>query len=208
MLVNQGLLQSKVFKYATGMYVKEMCLQSIQKEQVSIPDPNQVIHLQFRRFAGCPICNLHLQSFARQYPQLRKANIKEVIIFHSTEKELLKYTDGFPFSLIADPGKKLYKEYGVEHSPWALLHPKAFASVFKGILNSFVEYLQHKRPLPSFAPRGGSLGLPADFLISPDGKIIDSYYGRHADDHWSVEKVLQKTKLFQSNILKISSDEY
>ncbi|WP_259464520.1 hypothetical protein [Streptomyces sp. TLI_171] len=23
-----------------------------------------LLHLQFRRFAGCPVCNLHLRSFA------------------------------------------------------------------------------------------------------------------------------------------------
>ncbi|HMZ13123.1 MAG TPA: AhpC/TSA family protein, partial [Mycobacterium sp.] len=30
---------------------------------IRVPGPGR-LHLQFRRFAGCPICSLHLRSFA------------------------------------------------------------------------------------------------------------------------------------------------
>jgi hypothetical protein len=33
-------------------------------EKIQVPDPQRLVHLQFRRFAGCPICNLHLASSA------------------------------------------------------------------------------------------------------------------------------------------------
>jgi hypothetical protein len=29
--------------------------------------------------------------------------------------------------------------------------------------------------------------LPADFLIGPDGAILDVKYGAYVDDHWSVD---------------------
>jgi len=29
---------------------------------IPVPDPSRLTHLQFRRFAGCPVCNLHIQS--------------------------------------------------------------------------------------------------------------------------------------------------
>jgi hypothetical protein len=47
---------------------------------------------------------------------------------------------------------------------------------------------------PKFVPPpvGGRLALPADFLIATDGKIIDSHYGQHAYDQWSVEEVLAR----------------
>lgn len=187
-------LLPKAGRYAKGMYVPEIKLRTIREETITIPDFGRVVHLQFRRFAGCPVCNLHLKNFARQYGEIQDAGIHEIIIFHSGKEELLKYTKGFPFSLIADPQKKLYRQFGVETSLRSLLAPKAVIAIFRGVVNSFKEYLQHKRPLPSFSPEGGSLGLPADFLIASDGKIIDSYYGRHADDHWSVKEVLQKVK--------------
>jgi hypothetical protein len=34
------------------------------------------------------------------------------------------------------------------------------------------------------------LGLPADFLIGSDGRVLAAKYGRHADDQWSVDELL------------------
>jgi hypothetical protein len=44
--------------------------------------------------------------------------------------------------------------------------------------------------LPPFQPQGGSLGLPADFLIAGDGRVLACKYGQHAADHWSVAELL------------------
>jgi len=43
--------------------------------------------LQFRRFAGCPVCNLHLQDFIRRNGELVQAGIHEVVAFHSSNEE-------------------------------------------------------------------------------------------------------------------------
>jgi len=45
--------------------------------------------------------------------------------------------------------------------------------------------------MPPLNPAGGNLGLPADFLIAPEGRIIASKYGVHAFDQWSVDEVIQ-----------------
>lgn len=199
---DRKVLQSGVFKYSKGMYVKNETLKTILGKTIEIPDKEALVHLQFRRFAGCPVCNLHLQSFARRQRQIEDAGIHEVIIFHSSREELLTYTSGFPFDLVADPNKQLYKDYGVESSLWAILNPFAFISIIFGIVNSILEFLLGQRPLPSFRPEGGSFGLPADFLIGTGGKIIDCYYGRHADDHWSVEKLLHIAEFANQKKLK------
>jgi hypothetical protein len=34
------------------------------------------------------------------------------------------------------------------------------------------------------------LGLPADFLIAPDGRITALKYGRHAYDQWTIDELL------------------
>jgi len=34
------------------------------------------------------------------------------------------------------------------------------------------------------------MGLPADFLIGPDGVIFAAKYGAYVDDHWSVDDLL------------------
>ena len=42
----------------------------------------------------------------------------------------------------------------------------------------------------NLSPHGGRLGLPADFLIAPDGRVMAAKYGEHADDQWSVDEML------------------
>jgi hypothetical protein len=92
--------------------------------------------------------------------------------------------------VLADTDKRLYRDFGVESSPRALLDPRAWHAIVRGILHSFGRILRERRPIPPVRPRGGSLGLPADFLIAPDGQIVACKYGRHAADDWSVDDVL------------------
>ena len=81
------------------------------------PIPIDIVHLQFRRFAGCPICNVHLQSIVRRHDEITNAGIREVVVFHSTDQELRRYVDDLPFAVVGDPAKALYAEFGVGSSP-------------------------------------------------------------------------------------------
>lgn len=186
------------FKYSRGMYMKELLLDTIHGDKIEVPDSQRFIHLQFRRFAGCPICNLHLQNFARRQEEIRNHNIREIIVFHSSKENLLKYAADFPFDIIADPGKSLYSEYGVETSMKAIFNINALASIIRGVANSIQQTVRKRKPLPALRPEGGSFGLPADFLIAPDGRLLGCRYGRHADDQWSVEDLLQVLRQSQT----------
>jgi hypothetical protein len=48
-----------------------------------------------------------------------------------------------------------------------------------------------RQPVTSVNPEGGVLGLPADFLIDRDGRILACHYGTHIYDQWSVDDLLQ-----------------
>jgi hypothetical protein len=48
-----------------------------------------------------------------------------VVFFHSNDASLLPYQGYFPFDVVGDPGKKFYKQFGVESSPLAILNPSA-----------------------------------------------------------------------------------
>jgi hypothetical protein len=37
---------------------------------------------------------------------------------------------------------------------------------------------------------GGRYGLPAEFMIASDGRIMAVKYGIHADDQWSADELL------------------
>jgi hypothetical protein len=177
-------------KIKTGMVVSRRVVESIRSEAFSIPQPDGLVHLQFRRFAGCPVCNLHLQSFVRRHDEIATAGVREVVVFHSTAGDLLHYEGGWPFAVIADPDKRLYKEFGVEASAQALLDPRVWLSILRAVFNSLRDLIREGRPVPPVGPRGGSLGLPADFLIAADGRVLACKYGVHADDQWSVDELL------------------
>ncbi|GAB3809194.1 hypothetical protein GCM10027605_43400 [Micromonospora zhanjiangensis] len=50
--------------------------------------------------------------------------------------------------------------------------------------------LRRRKPLPSLRQENGRLGLPADFLIDGDGRVLAVRYGEHAYDQWSVDELL------------------
>lgn len=178
-------------KLHPGSLIVGRKLRTIQGKPVTIPDPELLVHLQFRRFAGCPVCNLHLQSMARRYDEIEKAGTREVVIFHSPAKSLLRHTGDFLFDIVADPQKQLYREFGVESSPSSLYSVNAWWPIIRAVFHSLWMICCFKKPVPPIRPKEGSFGLPADFLIKSDGLVVACKYGTHAYDQWSVEELLE-----------------
>jgi len=160
--------------------------------RVTIPDPGgDYVHLQLRRFAGCPICNLHLRSIVSRHDEIRSHGIREVVVFHSTAKELAKHESEMPFPLIPDPERALYRLLGVERRPSSLLSPRALRAAMAGEAAALRKRSTTRGALGPVKPTGGRLGLPADFLIAPGGRITALKYGKHAYDQWAVDELLE-----------------
>lgn len=174
-------------KIQVGEFIVPRKLDTISASRVDIPSAQQITHLQFRRFAACPICNLHLQEFIARHLELVANGIQAVVVFHSTPEEMLKHGGHVPFAMIADPGKTLYKSFGVESSLLSILNPAAWSAGIKGIMKF--------KAMPYEAGQS-LLGLPADFLISRTGELVAVKYGAHADDHWSLDEVVQMARQF------------
>lgn len=177
-------------RFTVGSSVIARQLGTVSGATVAVPDPEALVHLQFRRFAGCPVCNLHLRSFARRNGEVLDARIHEVVVFHSPAEELLPQVADLPFAVVADPGKQLYKEFGVESAKRALLDPRAWPAIVTGVLTSLWGIVRHRHPAPPLPPHGGRFGLPADVLIASDGSVIAVKYGQHANDQWSVGELI------------------
>ena len=81
--------------------------------------------------------------------------------------------------MVGDPDRLLYKEFGVEQS-LRFLSFRVLNAALRGMANGH------------FALRnsGRVMGLPADFLIAPAGRIIAAKYGADAYDQWSAEELL------------------
>jgi peroxiredoxin len=178
-------------KLSIGDTIAPRVLTTIRSEAVPVPDPQCLVHLQFRRYAGCPICNVHLRSVARRYDEIQAAGICVVAVFHSPAEDMLPHQAALPFAAVADPRRLLYAEFGVETSPRAVTHPRAWTTPLNpGVYPAVLRGLRNGG---SPSPRHGEtvLGLPADFLIDPDGRVVALHYGRHANDQWSVDEVIQ-----------------
>lgn len=163
--------------------IAPMSLETIHGKAVVLPDPaTRYVHLQFRRFAGCPVCNFHLHSLSRRSTEIAAAGIREVVFFHSPVQEMLNYQAQLPFDCIADPGKKYYRQFGVETSWLAPLHPAVLWAGLRSVLHTGKLYKKAEN---------GVLGLPADFLIGPGGHIVALHYGTHAYDNWDADALLR-----------------
>ena len=170
-------------KVNEGEILNHRELTTIHGKSVQIPEADCLVHLQFRRYAGCPICNLHLRSMTQRHEEILAANIREVVVFHSSGETMLEFQGELPFAAIADPGKKLYAEFGVESSLKAVLNPRAPLAGFRA--RSVVHSVRGAMGIGE-----QHLGLPADLLVGPDGRVLAAKYGKHANDQWSVDELL------------------
>jgi len=159
-------------------------LSSIDGERVRIPDRTHAfVHLQLRRYAGCPICSLHLRSIEARHAELVSAGIREVVVFHSSAEDIRKVHRGWPFAVVADPRKELYAALGVGTSVRAVLDPRVWPTAVRAVASG-------ASADPTAGAADGSTGLPGDFLVSRDGLVLAAKVGAHADDQWSVDELL------------------
>jgi len=127
---------------------------------------------------------VHLRSIVKRHDEIAAAGIREVVVFRSTAAALRRHHADTPFAVIPDPQDKLYAEFGVGSGLRAMLNPLALLMALPNVIRMLPK-------LPGIPPWGkGALGLPADFLIATDGRVLACKYGTHAYDQWSVDELL------------------
>ena len=177
-------------RMSVGKAIEPVELTTIDGTRIAFPAADRLTHVQFRRFAGCPVCDLHLQSFVRRRVEIERAGLREILLFHSSAADLRIHARDLPFLIVADPDKRLYVRFGVETGVRALSDPRVWPHILRGVLRSLRRVITRRQAMPPIMPEGGSFGLPADFLIAPDGILLACNYGEHAYDQWSVDDVL------------------
>ena len=126
----------------------------------------------------------------RRTDAIAGAGIREVVVFHSDAGALREYESALLFDVIADPTRMIYRHLGVEPSARALLDPRLLIRLPQIFLSAIRGIVSAPHRIPPMLPTGGQLGVPADFLIAGDGRVIAVKYGQHAYDQWTVEEVL------------------
>jgi peroxiredoxin len=181
--------------YSRGMttrdieaHLAEVYGATVSRELIS--NVTEVVVDEIKAWQSRPLDEVYLRSFAERHNEVADAGITEVVFFHSPVKELRGYQSQLPFVVVADPQKEQYRQFGVEARLRALMHPRPMWTAFRG----YVDLMRHRNDANSAGVGTGDgsthLGLPADFLIDPDGTVVAAHYGRHADDQWSVDQLL------------------
>lgn len=175
-------------KIDTGSVIGKRTLPGARGEKVEIPDVKRLVHLQFRRFAGCAYCNVHLRPFEVRYDEIAAAGIRELVVFRSTQELLDRHHGDVPYTVVLDPTGSLYAEFGVESGLSAVLDPRASLMALPNVMRSL---FPRRLGLPASGERfEGLFGFPADFLIATDGRVAACKYGAYAGDGWSVDELL------------------
>lgn len=141
------------------------------------------IILSFYRNVNCPYCNRRIHQIMGHNLRLKNSNVQLVLLFESSAEKLSAsvFHQGIsPWPLVGDPDKTIFKQYGVEQSNLKVI--KTFFSA---------NYLQAKRDTKELnlpEDKDASLNLiPADFFIDENFKIVKAHYGKHLDDHVSID---------------------
>ena len=155
-------------------------LQSLQRYR------GQPLLLQFYRYAGCPMCDLRLHDFARQYATLRERGLRVVAFFHSSPERLRRHLRdrSLPFPVVGDPALAVYRSYGVEASAlrvlWSMVKPSFYWHWVRSIGHGYWGTVDWRMTM-----------MPADFLIGSDQTIRRVHYGRDIGDHMGVTTILE-----------------
>ena len=172
-------------RVSTNTQAPDFRAESVRGTQVSLYElRGRPTLLKFYRFAGCPICNLHLRELARRHGELEAAGLTTVIFFHSPE-EIVEREIGkeLPFELVADPDKRIFAAYGVEASLRGMFTGQVARDYGRAMAAGY-----RSKPL---GHHGGITGHPADFILDADGVIRHAHYGTDYSDSLGVEAAIQ-----------------
>jgi thioredoxin-dependent peroxiredoxin len=124
--------------------------------------------LGFFRFAGCPFCNMRLQSLVERFESY-PGDFTVAAVFDSPVENLALHTrrHNARFPILADESNQYYGEYGVERSLMGVARGIAtrLSTLIRPTLKGYIP-MRVKRSMTT---------MPANFLIDADGIIQQAY---------------------------------
>ena len=141
------------------------------------------ILLCFFRYATCPFCTIRYVRLTQEAERYAKQGIQVIGVFESSAEYIKKYlgSRGLAFPIIPDPEGKLYRQYGVKKSlPGLMFGMFRMPTLLRALFDP--EYHMAK-------PDSSMTRIPADFLISTDKSIAETYYGSDIGDHIPFKRI-------------------
>ena len=142
----------------------------------------RTVLLKFYRFATCPVCNLHLHHFIKDYRLVEALGLTTLVLFHSPASSLEESRrEASPFDLVPDPDKRIFRAYGVETGLAGMFSPAVMRDYMRALAAGF--------PPGLLTSEGGITGNPADFIVDASGRIAFAHYGTHYADSLTAAEV-------------------
>ncbi len=168
-------------KLKEGDQAKSFNLEDISNNIISLEDyKEKKVLLSFYRYASCPLCNLRVSELIYNYEEWKGKGLQIIEFFQSPVESIMRYVgkQNAPFPIIADPERRVYKEYGIEGSWYGYVKGAISITMIKAFRRGFkLGKMEGRKNL-----------LPADFLI--ENLIIKrAYYGKTISDHIPIEEI-------------------
>jgi peroxiredoxin len=141
--------------------------------------------LKFHRFSGCPVAQNEVSEFVKRQKELFSTGVETIVFLHNNKEKVLPVFQELPgFHLVADRQKLFYNIYHAQFSWKGIFSLATWRAIFSAFFNGYFPRITKFQ--------GGIVGIPADFLLDENSRIVDVHYGRHFGDSWTVSEVLQK----------------
>jgi thioredoxin-dependent peroxiredoxin len=162
-------------KLRVGDPAPAVVMEALDGSRLDCSRPNGPVLVSFTRYAGCPVCQLHVGSVAAAVPELRARSCSVWMVFQSEPERLAAALAGWQpgFAAVADPAARCYDAFGVAPSLAGYVHPLSLLALARARLAG----KRHGRF------EGRETQMPADFVLDRAGRIAFTHYGRDVGDH-------------------------
>jgi len=165
-------------------------LNDIYGKEYSLSDfRGKKIVISFLRNVSCPFCNVRIHKLMANSVKLERAGIQMFLFFESTAEQIKSsviHQGITPWPVIADPDRVWYQRYGVETS-----FLKAMRTMISSNVMDVIKEAKSLGASQSPDPNMSRNLIPADFFINPNFTIEKAHYGKHIDDHVSLDELKQ-----------------
>lgn len=147
--------------------------------------------LSFFRDAACPFCNMRVFEYTQKFKEWNAVGVNVVAVFSSPSESVREFVAKHPrpFRTFGDPNLEVYKTYGISSSVFGFIKAVLLRSHIARKGRHLGAKIDTKNP--------NKFLLPADFLIGPNSKVVDAWYGADPTDHMPMdrlEKFIDKVK--------------
>jgi thioredoxin-dependent peroxiredoxin len=146
------------------------------------------IFLTFYRNGACALCNLRVHEIALRQKEFDKAGIEIIAVFESSIEDMKPYVgkQKLGFTLLSDPGGKIYEQYGIKNSPEAIQAVMTNHSADQRVREADEAGFRLTKQEGSNFFR-----LPADVLIDRNFTVVTIHHCDELINHLPIDEVLK-----------------